>query len=129
MQKRALSHVRTAKECLFLNLILPNNKKIKLPGGKTYQERLDIINGILAEYEDVFSEYWESSRTKTSLNIMADYLSRSKEFRENNPNPTLGANRKQRLYKGDKDMIPFSSLHKQTKELLGLEDDTQDSYE
>lgn len=105
-----------------------NGKTFPLPGGKTYEERNKIINDILAEYEEYFLASWESPRTKKILEMMGTYLSRAKEFRKDMTHPTLGANREGKLYGGDTKFIPFTYLHKEIKDMLGL-DNKDDIYE
>lgn len=112
-----------------MRLVLPyNNETVYLPGGKTYEERIEIVNDIINKYDDYINTYWEYPRVQSMLDIMGDYLARSKEFKENNKAPVLGVHRKRKLYKGDKNNLPFSSLYREYREQLGL-DDKDDIYE
>ena len=106
-----------------------NQKTIYLPGGLSYEERCKLAEEILFTLGDYTTDYWESPKVKKILDVLADYISRSKEFRQNNSHPTLGANRKEKLYKGDKRMINFSDLLREIKDQLGIDDVVDEPYE
>lgn len=105
-----------------MRLILPDGAKIYLEGNIPYAERVKKVNEILADYEDHFASAWDTKRTKVCLDILATYLSRAKDFREGNSNPTLSTRKQAALDQGDSKCAPFSSLPIKLQQEIGIVD-------
>jgi hypothetical protein len=109
-------------EGYFMRLILPDSKKVYLPGNLTYAERVEIVNQYLKEYEDYFTERWDNEKTRVCLDVMATYLARSKEFKDSG---ILSANRQAELDQPKqraKKYSVFSELSTKQQSALGLID-------
>ena len=105
-----------------MKVVLPDNTKIYLPGNNTYDERLQIVEDVLARCGNYYVETWDLQRTRTTLDILATYLSRAKEFRTENPSPVLSRRKQRDLDRGTDKCIPFSHLSNTWKIMFGLID-------
>lgn len=112
-----------------MKITLPDNKSTYLPGGKTYEQRKVIVEGICNKYDDYFTKHFDSRKTETILGMLATYLSRAKEFKQNNDHPVLGSDHTKRLYVYDDRTMLFSAMNDGLKWQLGLEEDMDDTPE
>jgi hypothetical protein len=105
---------------------MPDSKKVNLPGNLTYQERIEIVSKLIEEYYEYFTERWENTRTMVCLDVMATYLSQSKEFKDGS---TLSYRKKHELENPQDRKSPyalFSELSLKQQASMGLVDVSED---
>jgi hypothetical protein len=111
-----------------MNLYLPDGKKVFLKGNLLYEERKQLVQSIIDEWEWYFTEYWNNPKTIACLDMMARYLSRASDFKDIEK-PTLSTRKHAALEQGDWNCRLFSDLPKHTKMKIGIEDIIEDNYE
>ena len=87
---------------------------MKLPGGKTYQENWTLLMAYWLSMKILLVNI-EDRQDKNIIKHKARLSFRSKEFRENNPSPTLGQIKNNDYTKVIKTSITLSSLPNRPK--------------
>lgn len=108
-----------------MKLILPDRTSVQLQGGKTYKERIQIIEELLDKHGKYYIETFDLPRTRIVLDVIANYLSRASDFKEQEY-PVLSRRKQRDLECGTYDCIPFSQLSRQWRVSLGLVDINDD---
>ena len=110
-----------------MKLIMPNNQRLFLPDHIPLEEKIEIVNGILKEWEDYFRLAWHSPKTKFCLHSLGSYLCwgyhRDKNRAENSrieDKYVWSKKKEKRVEYGDGITFNFSDLSMEDKITLGV---------
>lgn len=108
-----------------MKIQLPNGERITLPGDLQIKEKIELVQEMVAEWDELICKNWESDTIVFFLDGLANYLVWHKEEeKKNKQDKYVFSIKKVEQMSGKRKAlsIPFSSLPKQERELLGLEE-------
>lgn len=105
-----------------MNLRLPNGNDIKLDNNLNKDERLQLVNGLLEEWQIYFIEHWNQSNVRVCLDILSGYICSSTIEKHKEDKYIMSRVKFKRMIKGNKKQVNFSNLDPQLKYLFGLMD-------
>lgn len=109
-----------------MKVVMPDGKAVYLPGGKSYEERKQIVDELLIQHDQYFSNHFDSPKARTCLDMLTTYMARAKEFRKGNKHKVLGSDKGRKLYGGERDEynLLFDDLPQKDKLSIGLDSAT-----
>lgn len=107
-----------------MKLKLPNGDSIKLDTSLPLEERMRVVNEILAEWNDYFESSWELRKTKVCLEVLSNYLTMVKDGKKKNKEDKyiMSATKIKHMTRGSSKSANFSNLPQEQRVLLGLVD-------
>lgn len=102
-----------------MKIQLPNGQRHELDDGISLDEKVEVVEKLVSEWERIIILNWNSNSVRFFLDSLANYLVWHKE----DPNDitedkeVMSRNKTNRLHRGRID-TPFSSLNSNQKELL-----------
>lgn len=103
-----------------MKIILPDGTKRYLKSKLTIEEKRIIVDEILDEFTPYFTENWDTNKTRICLDVLCSYLVTGNGV-ANNDKEVLSKYKEKQMQNGRK-CVPFSSLSKHQKIMLGLVD-------
>lgn len=101
-----------------MKIILPDGKKLYVKQTSPLDEKMVIVDKILEEYSSYFEDNWESQKVAMCLSVLADYIVRGNNNGKHDKE--ILSDKKDIAMRNGHKCIPFSSLSKRQKIMLGL---------
>lgn len=105
-----------------MKLRLPNGDIRYLDTSLSLEERKEVVNGILEEWNDYFQKSWELRKTQVCLDILGNYICLVKDGEDKNKEDKyiMSKTKIKHMEKGNKKNTIFSDLSKEKKLAFGL---------
>lgn len=102
-----------------MKIQLPNGKKHTLEDDISLEKKIQEVEKLTREWEEVIFSNWESNSIRFFLDSLANYLVWHKEDNSDitEDKEVMSKNKTNRLHRGRKD-TPFSSLNTTDREML-----------
>jgi 23S rRNA A2030 N6-methylase RlmJ len=111
-----------------MKLKLPNGDSIKLDTSLPLEERKEVVDRILKEWNSYFESSWELINTKVCLDVLSNYLCLVKDGNKKNKEDKyiMSVTKIKHMQRGNAKSSNFSCLPQDQRQLLGLVDHNND---